>query len=132
QGGPNPDYVYMTTEVDPKGTYRISGYRGSSRFVEITQQSFDMLRADRKGMKPSPATHDFDEDIKVGKDGYFSVVLSPERPAGHTGDWWKLYPDTIRLLMRKCAADWNREVDARVAIDRLDVDGADPGSEMRP
>src|SRR5579863_9914267 len=37
QGGPNPDYVYSSTQVDPNGVYRISGYRGTSRFVEITQ-----------------------------------------------------------------------------------------------
>ena len=38
QGGPDPDYVYSTVEIDPTGTYRISGFRGTSRFVEITQQ----------------------------------------------------------------------------------------------
>jgi hypothetical protein len=43
QGGPDPDYVYSTTEIDPAGVYCISGYRGTSRFVEITQQGFDML-----------------------------------------------------------------------------------------
>ena len=43
QGGPDPDYVYSTAEIDPHGVYRISGYRGTSRFVEITQQSFDMM-----------------------------------------------------------------------------------------
>ena len=45
QGGPNPDYVYMTTEIDPKGVYRISGYRGTSRFVEITQHDLDTWMA---------------------------------------------------------------------------------------
>src|SRR5690349_7111763 len=25
--GPAPDYVYMTSEIDPKGVYRISGLR---------------------------------------------------------------------------------------------------------
>jgi len=30
--------------------------------------------------------------------------------------------------MRKCACDWRREVDARVAINRLD----DPGEDMTP
>ena len=43
QGGPDPDYVYSTTEIDPNGVYRISGYRGTTRFVEITQQAFDMM-----------------------------------------------------------------------------------------
>ena len=43
QGGPNPDYVYQTTEIDAKGVYRISGHRGTIRFVEITQQATDMF-----------------------------------------------------------------------------------------
>jgi hypothetical protein len=25
-GGPDPDYVYSTTEIDPNGVYRISAY----------------------------------------------------------------------------------------------------------
>ena len=33
QGGPSPDYVYSTTEVASDGVYRISGYRGTSRFI---------------------------------------------------------------------------------------------------
>ena len=53
------------------------------------------------------------------------MVLSAERPAGHDGDWWELDPRTRRLLMRKCSCDWNREIDARVAIERLDDGGAD-------
>ena len=126
QGGPDPDYVYSTTEVDPNGVYRISGYRGTSRFVEITQQGFDMMSpADMGAGGPAPLTHDLDEDVALDDDGYFSVVLSPERPAGQDGDWWELAPGTRRLLMRKCACDWNHELDARVAIERVDDGGAD-------
>jgi hypothetical protein len=125
QGGPDPDYVYSTTEVDPAGVYRISGYRGTTRFVEITQQSFDMMNPHDMGAGgPVPATHDLD-DLELGDDGRFSVVLSAERPAGHRGDWWQLDARTRRLLMRKCSCDWNRDIDARVAINRLDVGGAD-------
>jgi len=125
QGGPDPDYVYLTTEVDPAGVYRISGYRGTSRFVEITQQAFDMMNpAHMDGGTPLNVTHDLD-DLEIGDDGYFSVVLSAERPADHRGDWWQLDPKVSRLLMRKCACDWNREVDASVAIDRIDDGGAD-------
>jgi hypothetical protein len=126
QGGPDPDYVYSTAEIDSDGTYRISGYRGTSRFVEITQQGFDMMSpADMGAGGPAPLTHDLDEDVALDDDGYFSVVLSPERPAGHDGDWWELDPGTRRLLMRKCACDWNHELDARVAIERVDDGGAD-------
>jgi hypothetical protein len=127
QGGPDPDYVYSTTEVDPGGVYRISGYRGTTRFIEITQQAFDMMSpAHMDGSTPFAVTHDLDEDVEHGgDDGSFGVVLSAERPAGYDGDWWELDPRTRRLLMRKCSCDWNHEIDARVAIDRVDDGGAD-------
>jgi hypothetical protein len=130
QGGPNPDYVYLTTEIAPRGTYRISGYRGTARFVEITQQGIDMMSPDliRGGKGKTPSSHDLD-DLRIGKDGYFSVILSAERPAGHDGDWWRLEASTVRLLMRKCSSDWNREIDARVAIERLDEAGNDMSPE---
>jgi hypothetical protein len=129
QGGPSPDYVYSTTEIDPSGVYRISGFRGTVRFVEITQQSFDMMApSDIDSGSPVPATHDLD-DLALDDDGYFSVVLSAQRPAGHSGDWGELDSSARRLLMRKCSCDWRREVDARVAIERIDDGGADMSPE---
>lgn len=127
QGGPNPDYVYSTTQVDPAGTYQITGYRGTSRFVEITQQAADFSRATLDPPKGPPLreTKDLDE-FTVGADGSFRVILSAERPDGYDGDWWRLDPRARRLLMRKCACDWKNETDARVAISRLD----DPGHDM--
>ena len=112
QGGPVPDFVYQATEIDAADTYRISGFRGTSRFVEITQQQWTFLER-LSDMRPAPATHDLDE-LTLGADGWFSVLLSAERPAGYQGDWWRLDPATVRLLMRKCACDWRGEVDARV------------------
>ena len=129
QGGPNPDYVYSTTQVDPAGVYRISGYRGSSRFVEITQQQEDLPSTSLEPPKERPLreTRDLDE-FTIGADGAFSFILSAERPAGYGGDWWQLDPRARRLLMRKCGCDWKAEVDARVAINRVD----DPGEDMSP
>jgi hypothetical protein len=128
QGGPDPDYVYSTVEVDPVGTYRISGYRGTSRFVEITQQHFDMMSPVMiSAGKTINRTLDLD-DLTLGDDGYFSVVMSAVRPSDHAGDWWELDASAHRLLMRRCSCDWAHEVDARVAIERLD----DLGSDMSP
>ena len=131
QGGPNPDYVYLNAQVDEAGVFEITGYRGTTRFVEITQQGQEMMGMNifnrpqgdgppRKG----PTTHDLDE-LTIADDGSFRVILSAERPDGYTGDWWQMDPGVKRLLMRKCACDWNREVDASVAIDRIDDGGAD-------
>jgi hypothetical protein len=126
QGGPNPDYVYSTTQVDPDGTYQITGYRGTSRFVEVTQQAADFSRAtlDPPKRPPLRETKDLDE-FTIAADGSFSVILSAERPDGYDGDWWLLDPRARRLLMRKCACDWKNEADARVAISRLDDTGHD-------
>ncbi|MGP0031865.1 MAG: hypothetical protein ACLPVF_15325 [Acidimicrobiales bacterium] len=128
QGGPDPDYVYSTAEIDPVGTYRVSGYRGTSRFVEITQQAFDMVSPVMMSAgKTVNRTLDLD-DLTMGNDGSFSVVVSAVRPGDHTGDWWELDSNAHRLLMRRCSCDWTHEVDARVAIERLD----DPGGDMSP
>ncbi len=109
QGGPNPDYVYLQTEVDEDGVYEITGYRGTSRFVELTQSqrrimsmdTFDQPRTDapRRG----PTTHELD-DLTIGHDGSFRVILSAERPDGHTGDWWPIDPGVVSIMVRKCAA----------------------------
>ena len=72
-------------------------------------------------------TNDLDE-LTLGDDGSFRVIVSAERPEGHDGDWWRLDPQARSLLMRKCACDWNHEIDARVAVNRLD----DPGADMTP
>ncbi|WP_082826116.1 DUF1214 domain-containing protein [Croceicoccus estronivorus] len=117
-GGPCPDYTYNSTEVDPKGTYRLSGFRGTNRFVEVGQQSYELLG--HEGPTSHPPVQNALDELTLGKDGWFSVILSAERPAGYDGDWWKLEPWTARLLMRQCSVDWINEVDARMAIERLD------------
>jgi hypothetical protein len=118
--GPNPDYVYMVTDIDPLGIYRISGFRGTSRFVEISQSGWEMLGAPTVGgQRVHLPTHDLDT-LQIASDGFFSVILSRTRPDGHIGDWWELEPSCIKLLARKCSCDWQREIDARLAIVRLD------------
>src|SRR5262249_5888974 len=129
QGGPNPDYVYSVVEVEASGTYRISGFRGTSRFVEVTQSEWTFLAPAliTKG-GAVPGSGDLD-DLTLDDDGSFSVILSGERPQGYDGDWWELGPRTERLTVRRCACDWRNEVDARLAIERLDDPGADMTAE---
>ena len=86
QGGPNPDYVYLNAQIDDDGVYEITGFRGTTRFVEITQQQQAMMGMDvftrpqgdtapRKG----PTTHDLDElDDRRRR----LVPGGPQRPSG--------------------------------------------------
>ncbi len=130
QGGPNPDYVYLQAEVDGNGVYELTGRRGTVRFVEVTQSAPGMmqsLKGVERQMKFQAITYDFD-DLTIADDGSFRVILSAERPGGYDGDWWQLNSEAGKLLMRKCACDWNNEIDAQVAINRLD----DGGEDMSP
>jgi hypothetical protein len=126
--GPCPDYVYMTTDVDPKGIYKISGFRGSVRFVEITQQGYELLGGPGTNT-PAGGTNDLDS-LQIAPNGYFSVIMSAERPADYTGDWWPLSASATRLLMRSASYDWINEADPRVAIDRLDDGPPTPTAEF--
>jgi len=119
QGGPNPDYIYGFVEVEPDGVYRISGFRGTNRFTEFSQMPWRIWPSLAEARYASPITNDLDQ-LTLGQDGAFSVILSTERPAGHDGDWWKLDADTQSLIVRRCSADWRNEVDSRIAIERLD------------
>nr|WP_090277774.1 DUF1214 domain-containing protein [Mycolicibacterium komanii]CRL72732.1 hypothetical protein CPGR_02963 [Mycolicibacterium komanii] len=130
QGGPNPDYVYLSAEVDGSGVYELTGRRGTVRFVEVTQQAPGMMKSLQgveRQMKFQAITHDLD-DLTIAEDGTFRVIMSVVRPEGYDGDWWPLNPEVGKLLMRKCACDWNTEIDAQVAINRLD----DGGEDMSP
>lgn len=125
QGGPVPDYVYTNTEVDGDGVYRITGFRGTNRFTEVTQGVEEIMAPSTlAGAQHVPNTNDLDQ-LTLGDDGYFSVILSNERPEGYDGDWWELHPRARRLLVRTCACDWKHEVDSRMSIERLDDGGAD-------
>jgi hypothetical protein len=126
-GGPNPDYAYMSTQVVAQGVYRISGYRGTNSFVEITQMSPEFARTDIPTR--TLATNDLDQ-LKIGKNRAFSLILSAERPKDYRGDWWPLKPETRMLLMRKTAVDWRKEIDPRIAIARLDQAAADTPEAM--
>ena len=130
QGGPDPDYIYLSAEIDGSGIYEITGRRGTNRFVEITQGAPGMmqsLKRTERTMRFQAITHELD-DLTIAADGSFRVILSVERPQGYEGDWWQLNPQAGKLLMRKCACDWNNELDAQVAINRVD----DAGEDMKP
>jgi len=119
---PVPDFVYQTASVRGEGIYRLSGYRGTTRFVDVNFRSGPF----RYGVPGNPAARIDLDDLTRDASGYFSVILSQKRPAGHRGNWAAMPADTTRLMVRHAACDWLHEVDARLAIERLDVPAAQP------
>jgi hypothetical protein len=113
--GTNPDFMYFYAALDPGRGYRLSGSRGSSRFIHVVQNS-GMIGLDEVPGAPLAL---LDIDSLEIKDGSFSVVLSAERC--DTGDWWRLHPGATSISIRQAASDWIMEVDGRFALECLDA-----------
>jgi hypothetical protein len=116
-GQPNADTTYRSAVIDGQGSYRLRGEIGSVRILRIglfgpppTSSSFSL---------PTPTYYDL-KKLHVDAQGHFDVLLTQERPANYTGDWWKLEPNTQMLLLRQVASNWATERDPRISIERID------------
>lgn len=116
-GQPNADTTYRSAAVDGSGSYRIRGEIGSLRILRVGL--FGPIPNGPALNLPIPTYYDF-KTLHLGAGGHFDVLLSPERPAGYTGDWWQLKPGTTQLLLRQVAFDWANERDPRISIERVD------------
>jgi Protein of unknown function (DUF1214) len=124
---PNPDNSHYLTPIDDIGVYKISGFRGTVKRVSFSVGTGTLYTKGNMegGAIRSLGEYDLD-DLPLGSDGGFEVILSPEPPADYSGPWWKLSPGATNILVRQTSYDWLNEVDARLAIDRLDTPAAKP------
>jgi hypothetical protein len=105
----NADFVYTTTPIAGTGTYCLSGFRGSSHLVVVALS------------RPGRAPVEFElDDLEIAPDATFEVLLSADRPAGHSGNWQELDPATVGITIRQASYNWSGEVDGRFAIERTD------------
>lgn len=115
---PNADTVYKTAMIGKGGTYRLRGERGTVRMVVLAQLGPDTLRTG----KHHPALYQYNLDsLKLDTAGRFDVIISPERPPGHQGDWWALHPDAEKFMVRIVGCRWGEEREPRFGLDRLDA-----------
>jgi hypothetical protein len=118
-GTPNPDTLYRNAAIDGTGEYVIRGHRGTVPDVSIMPFGSPTATGLRT-FRP----FDFNE-LTVGADGTFEVLLSAHPSDGAT-NWWHLEPDMRTLMLRSVSDDWGVHVEPRVAIVRLDVDPRRP------
>ena len=118
---PNADTIYKSAIIEKGGSYLLRGDRGTVRMIILAQMGPDTLRTGQHS--PLLGQTDFD-DLTVGEDGSFELVMSPERPAGYTGNWAALDPQCEKIMVRIVSCDWGAEREPRFGIARLDVDDA--------
>lgn len=114
---PNPDAVYYYSAVDGKGTYRVVGERGNSIVLGFATGNRMFGTSDRVGS--GFGNYDVD-NLTIGPDGKFEVIFSETKPEGYEGDWRYLHPESDFIMLRQFNYHWGRDVDLRMAIERLD------------
>ncbi len=122
---PNADTIYKSCLIEPGGTYLIKGDRGTVRMMILAQMGPDTLRTGKH--HPVLGQGDFDS-LSIDADGNFEVVISPERPEGHAGDWWHLDPACEKFMIRIVGCDWGNEREPSFGIASLGV----PDPKGRP
>jgi hypothetical protein len=107
---PNPDFFYRYLILDGSVTLRLTGSRGTSRFLEA--QVFG-------GFFGDPAiklleTYDFDR-FDVGG-GEIDTVISSTAP-GDPARWIRLQPDRLNtIIVREALCDWSSERPSQITI----------------
>jgi hypothetical protein len=115
-GAPNHDTIYGFAPIDAAGTYRVSGIQGTETIASLMF---------RKGGANTGHVHgatlgEIDvRRIETGADRRFSLVISRERPQGHTGHWYPLPAETTGLVARHVTQE-PTQVDGIWALERLD------------
>jgi hypothetical protein len=115
---PNADTIYKRAVITPGGVYRLRGRLGSLTIFKMAQLG---ATPDQTGGGVRAISYNDFAALKGDASGQFDVLLSPARPAGYTGAWWKLDPNASSLLLRQVSQDWAKERDPAISIERVDI-----------
>lgn len=112
-GYPNPDNIYLSTELDDAGVYRIFG-----RFGAANQSYISVYRANIDGTGEVGGRIK-SEDFVCDANGDFSLWISKER-APEYSNWIANEPGTSSVAIYEIFADWDNETKGWFGIERLD------------
>lgn len=119
--GDNPDVYYDSAPIRGDQTYRIRGKRGT-----VTYLGFIIYRHSKNRI----AFNISNDDIIVGPDGTFEIILSPEK---QDGNWFELDPRASEVVARQYFLDMEKEIPATYEIECLgNHPEAPPALERQP
>lgn len=121
-GGDAADLSYHQAWIDGHSVYRLSGQRGSARFLNFTVQG---LRPEKQPGTDIPSLHDpfgdipeanlFGHQLKTDADGNFELFIGgPQR----SENWLPTTEQTRKLFIRQGFDSWN-EIPAAMSIERV-------------
>jgi hypothetical protein len=123
------DFIYQQAWIDGESVYKISGQRGTARFLNFTVQG---PRPERQPGTGWPSLHEpfgdipeanlFGHQLQTEPDGSFELHVGGARRGPN---WLPTTPGTRKLFLRQGFDRWT-ETPARLRIERIDM------SEPRP
>ncbi len=125
-GGDAADFLYLQAWIDGDSVYRISGNKGTARFLNITVQG------PRPPLQPGtdwPSLHEpfgdipeanlFGHQLQTAGDGSFELYIGGPRRGPN---WLPTTPGSRKLFLRQGFDCWD-EIPARLRIERVDMTG---------
>ena len=123
-GGDCADFTYQQAWIDGDSRYRVSGDRGTARFVNLTVQG---RRPDGPGVLHEPfgdvpEANLMGDQLITEPDGSFEIYIGgPERGP----NWIPTTADSRKLFIRQGFDRWE-ERPARMRIERVDMESPKP------
>jgi hypothetical protein len=130
-GGDNADFVYLQAWIDGRSVYKITGNRGTARFLNFTVQGprpekdvyYD---ADHPNLHEpfgdTPEANLLGDDLVTEWDGSFVLYVGgPEREP----NWLPTTPGSRKLFLRQGFDSWDEE-SAEFRIERIEMDEPRP------
>lgn len=100
-----PDCIYTRATMRGGESYRLSGNRGTARYVGLQTMNGIVATA-----------NELVDELEVDADGNFEVILSADE---RNGNWMRIVGDQPTLTVRHFFYDWDSEVPSSLHIERL-------------
>jgi hypothetical protein len=100
-----PDCLYTRAVMRGGESYRLSGRRGTARYVGL--QTMNGIASTANALV---------DELEVGADGEFEVILSAQE---HEGNWMRIEGAHPTLTVRHFFYDWDIEVPSMLRIERI-------------
>jgi hypothetical protein len=128
-GGDAADFLYLQAWIDGESVYKISGNRGTARFLNFTVQG---PRPEKQPGTDIPSLHDpfgdipeanlFGQQLAASWDGSFELYIGGPRRGPN---WLPTTPGSRKLFLRQGFDHWS-ERPAQMSIERTDMTAPRP------